>query len=441
MHGNTIKSATGYKTRPFDRILAEVRSFFAVHRAEGTHAGGVHFEMTGQNVTECIGGAEAITEDGLADRYHTHCDPRLNASQALELAFLIAEQLKAERNGHGDPHCRSILTTCGRCRGRSWAGRRSARAGRPGRGPRRRGGRAWTDLYFLKTKAMVEKFGDKRVTYAVFMRRPVISAPRLAIDWLKAIAAERGDRVRDRPALRRGQLGRRRRADDVHLRLARTISSTSRPSCCRSWGRPASPPTTPSPCAPTCRGSRSSPWTRATAPARRWPRSWPMPPASARRARGARSAPSASSATRPTRPRIISARSRRMGTMPHALIGYAGSTLRAAEMFHETFPDEPMTVLVDYFGREVTDGLDGGAPLPAPCRAGRAGGADRHAGRPLHRGARPVGLLRGARPQRARRDPRLSQRDRAAPPGRHRRLAPPRSGTCARRSNREASRR
>jgi 3-deoxy-7-phosphoheptulonate synthase len=101
MHGNTVKSASGYKTRPFDRILSEVKSFFAVHRAEGTHAGGVHFEMTGQDVTECIGGAKAVTEDSLADRYHTHCDPRLNASQSLELAFLIAEQLKAERNGQG----------------------------------------------------------------------------------------------------------------------------------------------------------------------------------------------------------------------------------------------------------------------------------------------------------------------------------------------------
>jgi 3-deoxy-7-phosphoheptulonate synthase len=97
MHGNTVKSSSGYKTRPFDRILSEVRSFFAVHRAEGTHAGGVHFEMTGQNVTECIGGAQAITDEQLADRYHTHCDPRLNASQALELAFLLADGLKQER--------------------------------------------------------------------------------------------------------------------------------------------------------------------------------------------------------------------------------------------------------------------------------------------------------------------------------------------------------
>ena len=99
MHGNTVKSANGYKTRHFDRILREVRGFFAVHKAEGTHAGGVHFELTGQDVTECVGGAHAITEATLADRYHTHCDPRLNAEQALELAFLIAEALKEERFG------------------------------------------------------------------------------------------------------------------------------------------------------------------------------------------------------------------------------------------------------------------------------------------------------------------------------------------------------
>ncbi len=97
MHGNTIKAENGYKTRPVDRILTEMRQFFAVHQAEGTYAGGVHFEMTGQNVTECIGGAQAITEADLVDRYHTHCDPRLNANQALELAFIIAEGLKAER--------------------------------------------------------------------------------------------------------------------------------------------------------------------------------------------------------------------------------------------------------------------------------------------------------------------------------------------------------
>jgi 3-deoxy-7-phosphoheptulonate synthase len=96
MHGNVVKAANGYKTRPFERILAEVRGFFAVHRAEGSFGGGIHCEMTGQNVTECTGGAVAVTEQSLADRYHTHCDPRLNAAQSLELAFLLAEMLNQE---------------------------------------------------------------------------------------------------------------------------------------------------------------------------------------------------------------------------------------------------------------------------------------------------------------------------------------------------------
>ena len=97
MHGNTISAASGYKTRPFERILKEVQNFFEIHRAEGTHAGGIHVEMTGKNVTECTGGARAITQDELADRYHTHCDPRLNADQALELSFMVAELVKKER--------------------------------------------------------------------------------------------------------------------------------------------------------------------------------------------------------------------------------------------------------------------------------------------------------------------------------------------------------
>ncbi|MEE3069558.1 MAG: 3-deoxy-7-phosphoheptulonate synthase class II [Pseudomonadota bacterium] len=95
MHGNTIKSSTGYKTRPFDNVLREVREFFAIHAAEGTIPGGVHFEMTGADVTECTGGVRAVTEENLSDRYHTACDPRLNASQSLELAFLVAEELSA----------------------------------------------------------------------------------------------------------------------------------------------------------------------------------------------------------------------------------------------------------------------------------------------------------------------------------------------------------
>ena len=96
MHGNVVKASNGYKTRPFERILAEVRGFFAVHRAEGSFCGGIHAEMTGQNVTECTGGAVDVTEQSLADRYHTHCDPRLNAAQSLELAFLLAEMLNDE---------------------------------------------------------------------------------------------------------------------------------------------------------------------------------------------------------------------------------------------------------------------------------------------------------------------------------------------------------
>ena len=94
MHGNVEKSSTGFETRRFDNILQEVKEFFAVHKAEGTHPGGVHFEMTGQNVTECVGGAEDITEEDLSSRYHTACDPRLNANQSLELAFLVADELK-----------------------------------------------------------------------------------------------------------------------------------------------------------------------------------------------------------------------------------------------------------------------------------------------------------------------------------------------------------
>ena len=97
MHGNTIKADSGYKTRPFDRVLREVREFFAIHTAEGTYPGGVHFEMTGKDVTECTGGVRAVADEDLSDRYHTACDPRLNASQALELAFLVSEELHQRR--------------------------------------------------------------------------------------------------------------------------------------------------------------------------------------------------------------------------------------------------------------------------------------------------------------------------------------------------------
>ena len=98
MHGNTIKASNGYKTRPLDSILTEVKQFIDIHESEGSYAGGVHIEMTGQNVTECLGGTQQISEEDLTDRYHTHCDPRLNANQALDLAFLISERLKELRS-------------------------------------------------------------------------------------------------------------------------------------------------------------------------------------------------------------------------------------------------------------------------------------------------------------------------------------------------------
>jgi len=97
MHGNTQKTGSGFKTRPFDRILAEVRTFMEVLPTEGAYPGGVHVEMTGQNVTECLGGATEITEAALSSRYHTHCDPRLNGEQALDLAFLVSEALRGAR--------------------------------------------------------------------------------------------------------------------------------------------------------------------------------------------------------------------------------------------------------------------------------------------------------------------------------------------------------
>lgn len=97
MHGNTIKAASGYKTRPFESVLREVQEFFGIHRAEGTIPGGVHFEMTGKDVTECTGGIRAVSDEDLSSRYHTACDPRLNASQSLELAFLVAEELQKSR--------------------------------------------------------------------------------------------------------------------------------------------------------------------------------------------------------------------------------------------------------------------------------------------------------------------------------------------------------
>ncbi len=100
MHGNTI-SLGAYKTRPFERIQQEVKSFFQIHQSEGTYAGGIHLEMTGKNVTECTGGAKTVTNEMIADRYDTFCDPRLNAEQAIELAFMVADLIKKEKSELG----------------------------------------------------------------------------------------------------------------------------------------------------------------------------------------------------------------------------------------------------------------------------------------------------------------------------------------------------
>ena len=97
MHGNTIKSKTGYKTRPVNNIFSEIQKFFAIHKTLGTYPGGIHLEMTGSDVTECMGGLQQITDEDLKNRYHTFCDPRLNASQSLEIAFLISEYLKDDK--------------------------------------------------------------------------------------------------------------------------------------------------------------------------------------------------------------------------------------------------------------------------------------------------------------------------------------------------------
>jgi 3-deoxy-7-phosphoheptulonate synthase len=103
MHGNTVKASSGFKTRKMDDIMTEVKGFFDVHGEMNTVPGGVHFEMTGQNVTECVGGVYAVSESNLGDRYHTHCDPRLNATQSLELAFLLADLLAETRGKVGKP--------------------------------------------------------------------------------------------------------------------------------------------------------------------------------------------------------------------------------------------------------------------------------------------------------------------------------------------------
>ena len=209
--------------------------FFDAHAAEGTIAGGVHVEMTGQNVTECIGGAHRLTEADLATRYETFFDPRLNAEQALELAFLVAEELKARRLGRS-PRRRPQPSRVGPMA--------ADRPGVPFRA-RRRYRRAHRRLFQPHARHRLALCGDKRVTYAVFLRRPVVSAPRLMVDWLEEAAAARGTEFDDRIRCIRKANGSAPASRSFTSPAACSSSPISRRSSCRSSGRHASLPTTP----------------------------------------------------------------------------------------------------------------------------------------------------------------------------------------------------
>ena len=226
----------------------------------------------------------------------------------------------------------------------------------PAAGPANGDIQQWTDLYFLKTKAVVEKFGDARVTYAVFMRRPVISAPRLAIDWLKAMAAERGTefqidlRYSEGRWVGAGEPLMYISGSLVHLSDLETILLQKLgPACVAAFNAFTMCSDLPRVAflamdARHCAGLEMAEIMAYAASV-----------GSNRARRKVSAVGFIGNATHATAHYF--GQEQAMGTMPHALIGYAGSTLRAAEMFHETFPDQPMTVLVDYFGREVTDGL------------------------------------------------------------------------------------
>lgn len=230
-----------------------------------------------------------------------------------------------------------------------------AKAG-PVAGPQEAAVQQWTDLYFLKTKAVVQKFGDSRVTYAVFMRRPVISAPKLAIDWLKAIAEERG--VEFEIDLRYAE-GRWVGAGEPLLYITGSLAHLADletillqklgPACVAAFNAFTMCSDLPRVAflamdARHCAGLEMAEIMAYAASV-----------GSDRARRKVGAVGFIGNATHATAHYF--GQDQGMGTMPHALIGYAGSTLRAAEMFHETFPDQPMTVLVDYFGREVTDAL------------------------------------------------------------------------------------
>jgi nicotinate phosphoribosyltransferase len=229
---------------------------------------------------------------------------------------------------------------------------------------------AWTDTYFLRTKGVVGHFGDKRVTYAVFMRRPVIAAPRLAVDWLKAIAAERGFEVEIEQRYRESQwvgagepmlyvTGPLFHLVDLETILLMKLG----PACVAAYNAFTMCADLPKVSflamdARHCAGTEMAEIMAYAASV-----------GSARARRKVGAVGFTGNATDATAHYFGNRKG--MGTMPHALIGYAGSTLRAAEMFHETYPDQNLTVLVDYFAREVTDGIEVCRRFPDLAAEGR----------------------------------------------------------------------
>ena len=300
--------------------------------------------MTGQDVTECLGGAQAITEENLSDRYHTHCDPRLNASQALELAFLIAEHLR--KSGRPPRNCERCTAD------------RIGVAMLPHDGPRDQEVARHTDVYFTRTRKAIGRFGDARVTYALFLRRPVCFAPRLMIEWLQSVAAERGTEFAIDCQFEEGEWvgagepllylsGSFRHLVDLETLYLQRLGAC----CVAAHNAYAMARTLPNVAflamdARHCAGLEMAEMMAYAAS---------VGSEAAKKECGA--VGFIGNATDATAHYFGNQRG--YGTMPHAFIGYAGSTLRAAEMYHEVFAGEPMTVLVDYYGRR--------SRTPWPC--------------------------------------------------------------------------
>ncbi len=278
---------------------------------------------------------------------------------------------------------------------------------------------ARTDSYFLKSKAIVERFGDRQASYAVFMRRPVISTPRLAVDFLEAAAAARGTRFDIEVTFPEGALvgagepilyvtGSLAHLVDLETVLLQQLG----PACVAAYNAYAMCAELPKVAflamdARHCAGPDMADMMAYAAS---------VGSRTARREAGA--VGFVGCATDATA--HFFGREKGAGTMPHALIGYAGSTVRAAEMFHATFPDEPLTVLIDYFGLEITDAVAVGRRFSELAAAGRLSVRIDTPGGPLLRGPRPPALLRGARAPRAAVDPRLPHRGGVAPSRRRR---------------------